>query len=519
MGIYLSYPETDIHANEARNDNTSAVFCGIQGYRRENEDGYLLRTKVKELPGCSFYGVFDGHAGSKTSEYASKNFLDTLLTQTGFVEAVKPLMSTATTKSNSIDASCKENELLSDATKNHNLTSAQEYDLKSHIVKAFQLVDAECLLMSKSSTEQCSGSTATCVFVLPSHLIFANLGDSRSILINSASNCVFETKDHKPSNPEEHSRIVNAGGRVDRERINGALAVSRGLGDIDYKSNSQLDAENQMVSSIPDITIIRRDLTNHKYLVLACDGIWDVVSSEQLSTFVSSHMDLTNSDLNLTAQRSVFGALSLGSFDNICMICVSLKSKETTKKRKVSKADNSTGIVSPKKSTALDQRILQFNEVLTDLKNECNKVMLNKDFTDQTHPIQSVSHMLTKEVISSIVRVGIFDAISGVCDKNDRTSNDACTNIQKNVGINDGVKPLNPSEMSSARLMNQTAIQNDSHWFYKDVYDHLLTSISQVLGQNVDSVGKDSDGVAETQREPPQNLAMQVTDRQSDDTI
>ena len=52
---------------------------------------------------------------------------------------------------------------------------------------------------------------------------------------NASSIVHFSTIDHKPTNPEERERIINAGGVVLTARINGSLAVSRALGDFDYK--------------------------------------------------------------------------------------------------------------------------------------------------------------------------------------------------------------------------------------------------------------------------------------------
>merc|ERR1719502_2041379 len=101
------------------------------------------------------------------------------------------------------------------------------------------------------------------------------------------------TQDHKPELPGELARIRNAGGRlVDRGdgqrkilRINGGLNVSRSIGDFKYKQNENLPPNDQMVSCAPDISTFRRG-PHDEFLLIACDGIWDVLSSQEAVSFV-----------------------------------------------------------------------------------------------------------------------------------------------------------------------------------------------------------------------------------------
>lgn len=91
--------------------------------------------------------------------------------------------------------------------------------------------------------------------------------------------------DHKPSNDEETRRIVAAGGWVEFNRVNGNLALSRALGDFCFKKNGQKSAEEQIVTAWPDVVI--EDLTaDHEFIILACDGIWDVLSNQEVVDFV-----------------------------------------------------------------------------------------------------------------------------------------------------------------------------------------------------------------------------------------
>ena len=75
------------------------------------------------------------------------------------------------------------------------------------------------------------------------------------------------------------TRIEEAGHFVKENRVDGNLALSRAFGDFQYKDLSRLPAEKQAVSVVPDITVRLRN-KDDKFIVLACDGIWDSLSSE-----------------------------------------------------------------------------------------------------------------------------------------------------------------------------------------------------------------------------------------------
>ena len=118
------------------------------------------------------------------------------------------------------------------------------------------------------------------------------LGDSRGILSRKSDN-IFSTEDHKPYVEKERDRIVKAGGSVMIQRVNGSLAVSRALGDYEYKSVPGLCPTDQLVSPEPDIYIIERNKEDDEFLVLACDGIYDVLENEELCRLVRSRLTVT----------------------------------------------------------------------------------------------------------------------------------------------------------------------------------------------------------------------------------
>jgi serine/threonine protein phosphatase PrpC len=117
--------------------------------------------------------------------------------------------------------------------------------------------------------------------------VCSNVGDSRCVL-GTKSKVIAFTEDHKPSNEEEKERIEKAGGFVRFDRVNGELAMSRAIGDFRYKLNLQLAVHEHQVIAIPDIAIHERNHDEDEVLILACDGVWDVLSNEEAIQYVTN---------------------------------------------------------------------------------------------------------------------------------------------------------------------------------------------------------------------------------------
>lgn len=83
----------------------------------------------------------------------------------------------------------------------------------------------------------------------------------------------------------ERSRVVAAGHHVEDGRVDGVIAISRAIGDWEYKS-ATLEPEKMAVSAFPDIskTLITKDT---EFIICACDGIWDCMTSQQACDFVA----------------------------------------------------------------------------------------------------------------------------------------------------------------------------------------------------------------------------------------
>lgn len=78
----------------------------------------------------------------------------------------------------------------------------------------------------------------------------------------------------------ERERIYNGGGTVDDGRVNGNLNLSRSIGDIEYKLNKSVPVEKQIITSFPDVS--KEKLIDNDIIILACDGIWDCKTNQDV---------------------------------------------------------------------------------------------------------------------------------------------------------------------------------------------------------------------------------------------
>lgn len=79
-------------------------------------------------------------------------------------------------------------------------------------------------------------------------LYVSNAGDSRAVISIKDGRAIPLTQDHKPKLPKEAERIKNAGGFVEGGRVNGSLALSRAIGDFNFKRNTHLTPDLQAVT-------------------------------------------------------------------------------------------------------------------------------------------------------------------------------------------------------------------------------------------------------------------------------
>jgi len=141
-----------------------------------------------------------------------------------------------------------------------------------------------------------SGCTAVVAMIAGSKLYVANAGDSRCVVCRDGK--AYEMSfDHKPEDEIELNRIHEAGGKVTPDgRVNGGLNLSRAIGDHAYKQNKTKALKDQMISSQPDIKVLDLDPAKDSWMILACDGIWNFMTSEEVVEFINPKMEKTPED-------------------------------------------------------------------------------------------------------------------------------------------------------------------------------------------------------------------------------
>lgn len=288
----------------------------------------LINLHYKHVAPQSFFGVFDGHGGSKASAYLSQHLHIN----------VGDALNSSGNEIHELLSQLNENETLSD---DNEVTKELDKLIISALEKSFLKTDHEFITKSEYSQ---NGSTATTALILGHRLYCANVGDSRSLLCRNFK-AVAMSEDHKPSREDEHNRIRDAGGFVINNRVMGELAVSRAFGDAEFKKgiqsiideegvklssngkeNDEKDSKNwdqPLIIAKPDVEVTT--LTqNDQFLLLACDGLFDVFTGQEVVDFVrknmSDHGDAQKCCENLTDEA----INTRNSRDNVSVILIIL---------------------------------------------------------------------------------------------------------------------------------------------------------------------------------------------------
>ncbi|XP_004573383.2 protein phosphatase, Mg2+/Mn2+ dependent, 1Nb (putative) isoform X1 [Maylandia zebra] len=280
---YLDRPVLDKLTEEgcARWGLTYALGS-MQGWRANMEDFHNCVPQLGgELADWSFFAVFDGHAGSTVAQYCSQHLLGHILATDGIGPEDDPPK------------------------------------VKGAIEEGFLQTDKHLHSVARREGWERGGTTVVATLISPYYIYFANCGDSRAMLCRSGQVC-FSTEDHKPYSPLEKERIESAGGSVSLQRINGSLAVSRALGDFGYKGAENRTPSQQMVSPEPEVCVVERSPAD-EFLVLACDGVWDTISNEELCAFIHNRLRVCT-DLRDVCTQVIDLCLYKGSLDNISII-------------------------------------------------------------------------------------------------------------------------------------------------------------------------------------------------------
>ncbi|KAK4169388.1 putative phosphatase 2C-like protein 1 PP2C1 [Cladorrhinum sp. PSN259] len=182
-------------------------------------------------------------------------------------------------------------------------------------------------------------------------LYTANVGDARIILCRQGK-ALRLSYDHKGSDENEGKRISNAGGLILNNRVNGVLAVTRALGDTYMKD---------LVTGHPYTTetVIQPDLD--EFIILACDGLWDVCSDQEAVDLVRNLQDP-----NAAAKMLVDHALARFSTDNLSCMIIRFD-KQGLLDHQTNKGENAIGVEGDPASSA-DGKISEVEKIVSETK-------------------------------------------------------------------------------------------------------------------------------------------------------
>ncbi|CAM0152412.1 unnamed protein product [Urochloa decumbens] len=291
-----------------------------QGWKGANQDAMTVCQDFAGHKGHIFCGVFDGHGplGREVARHVRDTLPmklssalkpetegDHLSTDTLMKLKAEENLSTDSLRLRAEEDPSSNTDLdssdKSDSTSLSDDTSDEKHLLstwRNMLVKTFEQMDEE--LRQHSGIDCiCSGTTAVTAVRQGDHLFIANLGDSRAVLCTRDSKDrlipVQLTTDLKPDLPGELARILNCKGRVFAmddepdvarmwlpEQDAPGLAMARAFGDLCLKNHGLI--------CTPEV-YYRKISEKDEFLVLATDGIWDVLSNKEVVKMVCSAKD------------------------------------------------------------------------------------------------------------------------------------------------------------------------------------------------------------------------------------
>ena len=296
----------------AENKNTT--------YRSKMEDVHTYVANFSERLDWGYFAIFDGHAGKDAARWCGNN-LHTLLEREILTKEEEEVKAVHEAESLAL------------------LTS--KFDMREHLNNTF--IRADELIQKQSNGS--SGCTAAVAVIrwetdeperrdeegqnannggqefdfVPSAwhkrmLYTSNVGDLRIVLYRKGK-AYRLSYDHKASDINEMNRIRDSGGLIMKNRVNGVLAVTRSLGDSYMKD---LVVGNPFTTST-QIT------SEDEFLILACDGVWDVVTDMEACNFVAESLRKSDNDPHVASKELCNLAMKNSTTDNVSVMVVKFK--------------------------------------------------------------------------------------------------------------------------------------------------------------------------------------------------
>ena len=288
MGIYLSSPDTKKHSLDGDGNGMKYGTSAMQGWRQQMEDAHI-NEPVFTLK-TSLFAVFDGHGGPEVAKFCEQHFGAELKKNINFQnghmeEALKQTFM-------KMDELLLEPEGIAEISSLKRSREKQQQDQRANQKDPKDQKDQQ----QQQQPETTPGCTSNVVLIYNNIIYCANSGDSRCICY-SKKKVIELSVDHKPDDPIEKERIEKAGGYIQEGRVNGTLNLSRAIGDLEYKKNAELKPEEQLIIAQPDV--VKRVINpDDKFLVLGCDGIWEIMTHDEICWIVDSKIRRNNCKLS-----------------------------------------------------------------------------------------------------------------------------------------------------------------------------------------------------------------------------
>jgi len=277
----------------------------MQGYRASMEDTHkqLLKFDNKYWQLWSYFSIFDGHNGVETAKYCADHLDKHML------ESFGTMLKEDETEHGNIHDTVRSSNLNLD-------------EFRKAIKRTYYQLDKS--LRGEVMDE--SGSVCITCLIGPEKIYLMHIGDSRAIIVSKDGHVLKATEDHKPTVPSEEKRIKEAGGCInattgDVLRVENQLAMTRVLGDFNINKD--------IVPPMADIGEFDRS-EDVGYICLACDGIFDVMTNEEVSKFIVEH----NKTLSLEkcCAQLLDECLKRNSTDNMSVYIIKFIQQNSSKK-------------------------------------------------------------------------------------------------------------------------------------------------------------------------------------------
>lgn len=265
--------------------------CADIGFRSSMEDVYIRADNFMSDYGLknatdgpnAFYGVFDGHGGKHAADFACYHLPRFIAEDEDF-----------------------------------------PVEVESVIASAFLQTDSAFAKACSLDAALASGTTALAALVVGRLLVVANAGDCRAVLCRRG-NAIDMSNDHKPTCSKERKRIEASGGYVYDGYLNGLLNVARALGDWHMEGLKGSGSDGGPLSAEPEL--MTRQLTEEdEFIIIGCDGIWDVFRSQNAVDFARRRLQEHNDPVKCSKDL-VDEALKRKSGDNLAVIVVCFQSE------------------------------------------------------------------------------------------------------------------------------------------------------------------------------------------------